>query len=64
MVQGSPAFRVRTSDRGNALETAFCGICSTALYSGSSARPRIRTIYVGTLDRAADVEVRAHIWTR
>lgn len=44
--------------------TAFCGTCGSALYVTNSARPRIRAIYVGTLDCAVDVEVNAHIWTK
>lgn len=62
--QGVVSSRARTSDRGNRLMTAFCGTCGSALYVANSARPRIRTIYVGTLDCAADVEVNAHIWTK
>jgi hypothetical protein len=64
VTRGTPSSRARSADSGNRLETAFCGACGSPLYSANSARPRLRTIYVGTLDRAADVEVNAHIWTK
>jgi hypothetical protein len=61
---GSPVSRERRADSGNLLTTSFCAICGSALFSANAARPRLRTVYVGTLDRAADVAVDAHIWTR
>jgi hypothetical protein len=63
-VSGSPATRERTADSGNRAFTAFCAVCGSAIYSTTPARPRVRSIYVGTLDRAADVKVNAHIWTK
>lgn len=33
------------------------------MYVANSSRPRTRTIYVGTLDCSAEVDVRAHIFT-
>lgn len=62
LTRGSIGSRTRRTDRGNQLSTFFCVVCGSALYSINSARPRLRTIYVGTLDRARDVEVNAHIW--
>ena len=64
ILQGAPSSQVRATDSGNRLTTSFCAVCSSALYSANSARPRLRTIYVGTLDCAAEVEVSAHIWTK
>ncbi len=64
VTEGSASSRERRADSGNRLGTAFCSACGSALYSSNSARPRLRSIYVGTLDRAADVEVNAHIWTK
>ena len=63
-VTGATASRERTADSGNRVRSVFCPSCGSALYAANSARPRLRTIYVGTLDAAADVEVDAHIWTR
>jgi hypothetical protein len=64
VTSGSPCTRERETDSGNRLSTAFCASCGSALYSANSARPRLRTIYVGTLDTAASVDVNAHIWTK
>lgn len=63
IVAGSPHCRGRVSEDANMLTTSFCSACGSALFIENSARPRIRTILVGTLDRAGDVEVSAHIWT-
>lgn len=64
VVSGSPGEFTRTADSGNSLTTSICKVCGSALFVANSARPRIRTLYVGTLDRSADVEVDAHIWVR
>ncbi|WP_369406046.1 GFA family protein [Spiribacter halobius] len=64
IVKGAPSSRARPANSGNRLTTSFCADCGSALYSENSARPRLRTIYAGTLDCAADVEVNAHIWTK
>lgn len=61
---GAPASSQRETSSGNLLTTHFCGGCGSALVSSNAARPRLRTIYVGSLDRAADVDVNAHIWTK
>lgn len=44
------------------LTTWFCPDCGSALFSQNSARPRIRTVYVGTLAHPESVIVDAHIW--
>jgi hypothetical protein len=64
VAEGSPASQDRDADSGNRLTTAFCAACGSALYVANSSRPRTRTIFVGTLDQAASVEVDAHIWTK
>ena len=64
LTEGAGASRERAADSGNRITTTFCTSCGSALYSAYSARPRIRSVYVGSLDRAADVEVDAHIWTK
>jgi hypothetical protein len=63
LIKGSPSTGVRESDSGKTLRTDFCSICGTALFTANSARPRLRTIHVGTLDHPNEVEVSAHIWT-
>ena len=64
VTEGSPRTQEREADSGNRITTSFCVACGSALYVANSSRSRTRTIYVGTLDRAADVEVDAHIWTK
>ena len=64
LLRGQPAERTRTADSGNRLTTSFCVSCGSALFAASSARPRLRTIFTGTLDDASSVEVTAHIWTK
>jgi hypothetical protein len=64
VLSGEPALRERPCDSGNRLTTAFCPTCSSALWAQNSARPRLRTIYVGTLDTPGAVRVNAHIWTK
>ena len=61
---GAVTEQVREADSGNRLTTSFCGSCGSALFVGNAARPRIRTLFVGSLDRAGDADIRAHIWTK
>ena len=63
-VEGPLALQERIADSGNRIATAFCSACGSAIHSANQARPRLRSVYVGTLDHAQDVEVDAHIWTR
>ncbi len=42
----------------------FCSACSSTLFCQNSARPRIRTVFIGTLDHPTNVEVSAHIWLK
>ncbi|MCP5150629.1 MAG: GFA family protein [Chromatiales bacterium] len=64
VIGGTPVRRERTADSGNRLTTWFCAACGSTLYAENSARPRVRTVHVGTLERAEDVEVTAHIWLK
>ncbi|MCP5458091.1 MAG: GFA family protein [Gammaproteobacteria bacterium] len=63
VTQGSPVTQQRTADDGNILTTHFCGDCGSPLFIANNARPRLRTILVGTLDDPDAVEIVAHIWT-
>ena len=63
-VSGKPQRRDRVAESGNTLSTLFCPSCGTALFSQNAARPLIRTVYVGTLDKPEDAAVGAHIWTK
>lgn len=62
VIHGEPSVSVRISDAGNTLKTYFCKRCGSSLFTANHARPRLRTIYVGTLDSPAEVQVSAHIW--
>ncbi len=64
LLSGQPTVRERIADSGNRLATSFCPICGSAVFARNSARPRLRTIYVGTLDTPQVIPVSAHIWTK
>ena len=64
VVAGEPRAVERVADSGNRLSSFFCPRCGSTLYTQNHARPRIKTVYVGTLDDPRAVEVTAHIWTR
>lgn len=64
LTAGAPVSRERVAESGSRPLTHFCAACGSALFTANPVRPRLRTLYVGTLDRAQDVEVSAHIWTR
>jgi len=64
LTAATPAEQVREADSGNRLTTHFCSTCGSALFVANSARPRIRTLFVGSLDRPGDAQVDAHIWTK
>ena len=62
ITSGSLASRERVADSGNKLETWFCSSCGSTLFAENSARPRVRTIHIGSLEHPESVEVNAHIW--
>ncbi len=64
VLAGEPIEWERRADSGNRLAISLCGGCGTAFLARNSARPRVRTIYVGALDEPQLVPVSAHIWTR
>ncbi len=64
MTQGQVKSRERVADSGNRLTTWFCGDCGSALFAQNSARPKLRTVFAGTLEHPDEVEVDAHIWLR
>jgi len=61
---GAPVRNRRVADSGNVLDTWFCPTCGSSLYAQNSARPRVRTVHVGTLVRPEAEEVTAHIWVK
>jgi hypothetical protein len=61
---GAPEQHLRVAESGNHLVTSFCAACGSTLFAQNSARPRVRTVHVGTLDRPGDVAISAHIWVK
>ena len=53
---GEPRAVERVADSGNRLSSVFCPHCGSALYTQNHARPRIKTVYAGTLDDPRAVE--------
>lgn len=61
---GNPKTNERPADSGNIVKTWVCPDCGSPLFAQNAARPRIRTIYVGSLDSPEAIEVSAYIWTK
>jgi hypothetical protein len=61
---GTATTRTRATLTGNELTMWFCAACSSTIFCQNSARPRIRTLFVGTLDNPTAVAVSAHIWLK
>jgi hypothetical protein len=64
LLSGEAAQRERIADSGNRLTINFCRDCGSVLWTQNAARPRLRTIYLGTLDAPELIPVAAHIWTK
>ena len=64
MLAGNAAVNTRTADSGNVLATSFCSGCGSTLFADNTARPRVRTVHIGSLDDPTAVEVAAHIWVK
>lgn len=64
VTRGAPATHERIADSGNVLHTWFCSSCGSTLFADNSARPRVRTIHVGSLEHPESVKVNAHIWVK
>jgi hypothetical protein len=64
MTGGSSTISERTTDTGNVLSTWFCSVCGSTLFAENSARPRIRTVHIGSLEHPEMIEVNAHIWVK
>ncbi|MFT5444879.1 MAG: hypothetical protein ACI9DC_000039 [Gammaproteobacteria bacterium] len=64
MTGGAPVTSERTTDTGNVLRTWFCSSCGSTLFAENSARPRVRTVHIGSLEHPEIAEVNAHIWVR
>lgn len=49
---------------GHISSQRMCGVCHTRIFNTNSARPGIKVLRAGTLDRSNELVVTAHIWTR
>lgn len=64
VTSGSPTNKDRTTETGNVLKTWFCARCGSVLFAENSARPRVRSVHIGTLDDVQNIAVNAHIWVK
>tara|TARA_B100000676_G_scaffold312698_1_gene388287 strand:- start:2597 stop:2953 length:357 start_codon:yes stop_codon:yes gene_type:complete len=64
MTAGVAHTRTRPSDSGNEISMWLCASCGFAVFLQNSARPRVRTVLVGTLEHLEQVQVDAHIWLK
>ena len=56
--------RTRPTDSGSELCIWLCASCGSVVFLQNSARPRVRTVLVGTLEHPEQVQVNAHIWLK
>ena len=52
----------RVADSGNEVTRQFCPACGTHLFAGSSARPLLRVVRVGTLADPSSIRPTLNIW--
>lgn len=62
--EGAIASNVHAADSGNQLTWYFCPACGTQLFGASSARPEMRAVRLGSLDRSHEFEPTAAIWVQ
>ena len=51
------------AESGNTLHWGFCPECGTQLFAYSSARPQMRVVRIGAIDRPHGLKPLATIWT-
>jgi len=64
LTAGESVVDERPTDSGNLVRTHFCLRCGGSLYARNSARPRMITLHVGSMDHPEQIEVRNHIWIK
>jgi hypothetical protein len=62
-VEGSLASSAWTAASGNTLTFWFCPSCGTQIYGQSSARPHLKTVRMGVLDKPHALKPAMAIWT-
>lgn len=61
-VSGEPAMFETTGYSGALKRCYFCAACGTRLWHRSATSPGAATLKVGTLDEAAGIAPRGHLW--
>lgn len=62
-ISGTLSEHLGTAASGNQMRRRFCPTCGTQMFNGSSARPQVTVLRVGTLDDPSSVKPSANIWT-
>lgn len=62
-VTGEVTVFTSRADSGNTINRSFCGRCGSQLFAGSTARPGLIVVRIGTLDAPSSVRPSANIWT-
>ncbi len=61
-IEGNLAVSDWTAASGNTLTFHFCPSCGTQVYAQSSARPHLKTVRFGVIDRPHDLAPQVVIW--
>jgi hypothetical protein len=62
LLRGDPARYVKTAESGNRRVQAFCGHCSSPLYSADAVGAKIFSLRIGTLAERAELPPQRQIW--
>ena len=60
---GNVKWNEHQAESGNTLRWGFCPECGTQLFAFSSARPHMRVVRVGAIDRPHGIKPQVAIWT-
>jgi len=63
-VEGDLRWNAHAADSGNQLHWSFCPKCGSQLLAYSAARPHLRVVRLGAIDRPHDLRPHVAIWTR
>ena len=61
-IEGDTSCWRRPTDTGSHTDCHFCKNCGTRLYHDGASRPGIVTVKGGSLDRATEMKLVAHLW--
>jgi hypothetical protein len=64
-INGQPTIYVKTGERGNKREQAFCPRCGSPIYAATPGpEPKTYSIRVGTIRQRSELVPRRQIWAR